>query len=426
MGVKTRKLSNTDGALIQWQSVFVGDGSTGLTAEAGKGYLVDTTSGTVEVTLPSTVSSTVGDRIDIKDFARTFNSNNLTLASNLFDGVHNNATFETNGQTISLVYSGSSKGWTLINEDTTTHLGKTHIEATGGTITTSGDYKIHTFTGDGCFVVSQIGNPAGGPNVVSYVVVAGGGGNPGRASGTGIGGGAGAGGFREGKCSSDPYTDSPLDAGSGITVTATTFPITVGGGGSGGSGPPSPAQGTNGSNSVFSTITSAGGGRGGRNDPDKPGAAGGSGGGGINGGTGGAGNTPPVSPPQGNTGGTGTSPTHAAGGGGGGAGGTGQNGDPSATGGGNGGAGVTTHIPGSPTTLAGGGAGGRAKGGGAPNTATTSGGGGAGGSGPAPSPTAATAGTANTGGGAGGDTDNDYAGKAGGKGIVILRYKFQN
>jgi hypothetical protein len=55
-----------------------------------------------------------------------------------------------------------TKGWSLINEDTTTGLGAAiFISATGGTVTTSGDYKIHTFTGDGCFVVSCAGNPAG-------------------------------------------------------------------------------------------------------------------------------------------------------------------------------------------------------------------------------------------------------------------------
>jgi hypothetical protein len=33
----------------------------------------------------------------------------------------------------------------------------TFIAATGGTVTTeSGDYKIHSFTGDGCFVVSTV------------------------------------------------------------------------------------------------------------------------------------------------------------------------------------------------------------------------------------------------------------------------------
>jgi hypothetical protein len=35
----------------------------------------------------------------------------------------------------------------------------TYFTATGGTITTSGDFKIHSFTGDGCFAVSQVGNP---------------------------------------------------------------------------------------------------------------------------------------------------------------------------------------------------------------------------------------------------------------------------
>jgi hypothetical protein len=38
---------------------------------------------------------------------------------------------------------------------------KEYVTATGGTVTTSGDYKIHSFTGDGCFVVSSAGNPVG-------------------------------------------------------------------------------------------------------------------------------------------------------------------------------------------------------------------------------------------------------------------------
>ena len=48
--------------------------------------------------------------------------------------------------------------------------------ATGGTVTESGNFKIHTFTGDGCFVVSKIGNAAGGGNTAAYLVAAGGGG----------------------------------------------------------------------------------------------------------------------------------------------------------------------------------------------------------------------------------------------------------
>jgi hypothetical protein len=57
------------------------------------------------------------------------------------------------------------------------------------------------------------------------------------------------------------YTASPLATPTGITVSATTYPITVGaGGGAPSCGPNDPG---NGSNSVFSTITSAGGGAGG-------------------------------------------------------------------------------------------------------------------------------------------------------------------
>jgi hypothetical protein len=39
--------------------------------------------------------------------------------------------------------------------------GAAYITATGGTITCCGDYKIHTFTSDGCFSVSNAGTPAG-------------------------------------------------------------------------------------------------------------------------------------------------------------------------------------------------------------------------------------------------------------------------
>ena len=47
------------------------------------------------------------------------------------------------------------------------------IEASGGTVTTSGDYKIHTFTGPGTFTVNSAGNEAGS-EAVDYLVIAGG------------------------------------------------------------------------------------------------------------------------------------------------------------------------------------------------------------------------------------------------------------
>src|SRR5210317_3819 len=154
MGTKTQKLSNVVDQIVEWQSVFTGDGSTGLTAVAGRGYFIDTTSGTVTVTLPA--SPKIGDIVQLKDYARTWGTNNITIASNTFDGASSvTETFPTEGQTVTLVYMDGTKGWSLINEDTTSQMGVSYITATGGTVTESGDYKIHTFTGDGTFCVSS-------------------------------------------------------------------------------------------------------------------------------------------------------------------------------------------------------------------------------------------------------------------------------
>jgi hypothetical protein len=61
--------------------------------------------------------------------------------------------------------------------------GLTYIEATGGTVTTSGDFKVHKFTTGGSFVVSKISKePAASGFGVRYLVVAGGGGGGGTNS----------------------------------------------------------------------------------------------------------------------------------------------------------------------------------------------------------------------------------------------------
>ena len=415
--------SSSVGVDVNWQSVVTADGSTATTASAGNGYMIDTTSAAHTFNLPA--SATLGDQIAIKDYAGTFASNNLTIGRNghNIQGVANNSLISTNRASLVLVYVDSTKGWIYVEESNVSQL-YSFISATGGTVTTSGDYKIHTFTGDGCFVVSNAGTGGGG---VDYLVVAGGGGGGGPQGG-GSSGGGGAGGYREGY-NPGSYCASPL-ATSALSVTAQTYPVTVGGGG---------AQFTNGSNSVFSTITSAGGGYGGRSFPNISPGPGGNGGDGGSGGGGqgytlevipncGAGNTPPVSPPQGNPGGSGrfssSSGCAQAAGGGGGAGAAGSSADqpsPTSSNGGDGGNGVTSSINGTPTTRAGGGGGGKRL---APGTSGSggSGGGGAGGQGPS---TQAVAGTANSGGGGGGAGVEPSNGAAGGKGIVIIRYKFQ-
>jgi hypothetical protein len=416
---------------IAWQSVVVSDGSTVTTMVADRGYFVNNTSAAGIVKLPASASA--GDTIAIKDYAGNFATNKLTIQRNSHNiqGVANDSLIQTNRASVQLVYIDATKGWLFTNESNVAALeNKGYTSATGGTVTTSGDFKIHTFTGDGNFVVSSAGFGPAQLTKVDYLVVAGGGGG-GTADGPGssgppgshsAGGGGGAGGYRESKDTdiSSPHTASPTAASTGVTIATQTYPITVGGGGGGSS---------NGSNSVFSTITSAGGGRG-AGSPNQPAASdGGSGGGGGDGParfTKGSGNTPPVSPSQGNDGGQPGSVANA--GGGGAAGGAG--GGTSFGMGANGGCGVTSCITASPVARAGGGGGGTASGswGGGNSPCGSGGSGGAPTTNPGSNPSSVTSGAANRGGGGGGGYISRCSGSSGsgGKGIVVIRYKYQN
>ena len=396
-----------------------------FTAVSGNGYFVNTTSGAITVTLPATPSA--GDIVSLADYANTWQTNSVTVDRNgsPIGGISANATLSTEGQSVTFIYVDGTEGWKNVQDSTSNVIGNPNLIATGGTITTCGNCKIHTFTGPGTFNVLNASSTAAN-NIVSYLVIGGGGGS---GSGQGTGGG-GAGGMRELVSPSAPYSGSPLNGyptpGNIITVTATSYPITVG---AGGSAVPSPGsrQGDPGSNSIFSTITSTGGGGGGGGGgspiPIGVGAPGGSGGGGggRTGMCGGAGNTPPVSPPQGNPGGFSTPsaspPTVDSGAGGGGASTTGANGTASSAGG-NGGPGHGTSITASPVNYAGGGGGGSEVGG---DSSGGTGGGGAGKGGAG----SGTAGTANTGGGGGGSGLCEGGNATGGSGIVIIRYKYQ-
>jgi hypothetical protein len=388
-----------------------------FTAVAGEGYFVDTTSGAISVNLPA---GTAGAVVAIKDYANTFSvSNKVTLVQNGSDKIGGstvNATLDTEGIAVTLVFVDSTKGWLVtdsgLQSEAPTSL---FITATGGTITTvCTNFKVHTFTGPGTFCVSCAGNAAGS-NEVSYMVVAGGGGGGESVPGYYSAGGGGAGGFREGKSPQDSYTSSPIactsGSNNGLPVSVQGYSIVVGAGGGGGAGPTG-GPGVTGSLSSFSTISSAGGGYGGvAGGPGPSGAAGAAGGSGGGGGAkgptaiGGAGNTPSVSPSQGFPGGGGSgSPTSPApgpsgvGGGGGGALGAGTNATPGYVE--PGGPGATTNITGSPVVYSIGGASGNQPGG-TPTTPANSG----------------------TGGQSGGNCSSN--GAAGGSGIVVIRYKFQ-
>ena len=439
-GITGGTINNTTGSIylrgeVDWQPSDIKTAS--FTATDNQGFFVNTTSGQITVTLPASPSA--GDVVGIKDYANTFDTNKCILNANgnKIQGSTTNFDITVEGSSIIIIYVDSTKGWVITEASKAADITEDikFVTATGGTITTCGDFKIHTFTGPGTFTVSCAGNSAGS-NSVDYLVIAGGG--SGGVGSSDVGGsGGGAGGYRESHSTpvSGSYTASPLATPTALTVTATAFPITVGAGGTSSSGNSYPGV-NSGSNSVFSSITSAGGGHGSNFYMDQPpgritGAAGGSGGGGGYGGSAGAGNTPPVSPPQGNNGGSWQYLAKV--GGGGGAGGVGTNGSPGCAGGssGSGGAGVATSITGSPVTRAGGGGG---AGGGYPyyNVSAGSGGSGGGGAGGAGGSNAGTAGTANTGSGGGGrgstktySNPGNLSGATGGSGIVIIRYKFQ-
>ncbi len=437
---------------VNWQT---GDIKTStFTAASGEGYFINSGSA-ITANLPA---GSAGAIVAFSDYARNFATYNFTISANgseKIGGEPNDLILNVSGQALTLVYVDSTKGWINVQNAEDTEKGASDfIEATGGTVKTSGNFKTHIFTAPGSFVVTNAGNPCGSTKV-DYLVVAGAGsGGSYCGSNEGLGGG-GAGGFRVSNsvgCVPAP-TMSPLVAPNspspaGITVPVQTYPITVGGGGAGTCiSSSNPGPGNPGNDSIFSSITSAGGGGGGPS-PTGNGFNGGSGGGGFRGnsttGVGGSGNTPSVSPPQGQDGGGGTPipsqgpPAPAPsrnGGGGGGAGAAGSGGTTSGSGAGGAGSFVAdTFIGGcapsfgspgpvsSTRYFAGGG------GGSGGDSSVGSGGAGGGGAGTRGSP--GTNGTDNTGGGGGGANNlgpvpGGGTGGNGGSGIVMIRYKFQ-
>ena len=257
---------------------------------------------------------------------------------------------------------------------------------TGGTITTAGGYRIHTFTTTGASTFDT--SLWRGEISVEYLVIAGG--APGFTPG---GGGGGAGGYRTGS----------------LTLASGNTPVSVGVRGAN--------QTTNGDDSILGPITSLGGGY--------QGAVGGSGGG--------SNHNPLTSGPRAGTPGQGhpggTAGCYAAQGGGGssapsgGGGGAGTAGSICSYGaGGPGGSGLSSSISGTAVTRAGGGGGG----GGHPagGTGGTGGpGGGGNGDGPNGGPGQPAVGDNNGSGGGGGSwPGSGSTGGLGSPGVVIVRY----
>ena len=368
-----------------WQSVTTG---ATLTAVAGNGYPINTTSNACTVTLPA--SASVGDTIEFVDYARTWGTNAVTINQNSLNfqgGAVTNPVYNTDGQSLTIVYVDATQGWIPTVDDEVTY--ETGIDH-------------------------------------EYLVVGGGGSGGRDSSVTGSGGAGGAGGYRTN------YGGTTLRLQNGATYT-----ITVGTGGpvfgDPGTGAGAGAMGKDGGDSSIAgakittiTGTGGGGGAGGNSSPIAGGNPGGSGGGGnenASSGDGGAGNeggdggSPSI--PEGFAGGNG----HDGGGTGnkiaGGGGGASEAGDTDGLG--YGGDGLANSITGSSVTYAGGGGGANY------NSSGTylPGGDGGGGAGASYNEGPAVDGTDELGGGGGGCADGASNSSrdptVGGDGIVILR-----
>ena len=265
------------------------------------------------------------------------------------------------------------------------------ISATGGTVTTSGAYKIHTFTttGNTTFTLTS---PA---SITAQVLVVAGGGGGGSAY---VGGGGGAGGA--------VYNAT-------FTITSGSYTVTVGAGGARNS-PGVGNLGNPGNNSTFSSITGYGGGGGASYNLAMTAGSGGCGGGSTWGGSAGTGS-------QGFGGGTSANQQDSVGfncgGGGGGMGSAGVS--PVGTRP-NGGAGATYTVAGASYLVSGGGGAGSDGLGGLGRD-----GGGLGGNGNQAGYSATNGGDATGyggGGGGGGGNNASLYGGAGYQGIVIIAY----
>ena len=122
-----------------------------LTVESGKGYFINTTSGAITVTLPSSPSA--GDIVAFKDYANTWDCNAVTVGrgGSKINGICACAELNTESQSVTLIYVDGTKGWQDVQDSTSNITGNQFIAATGGTITNCGNDRIHTFTSSGTF-----------------------------------------------------------------------------------------------------------------------------------------------------------------------------------------------------------------------------------------------------------------------------------
>jgi hypothetical protein len=95
------------GGGTSWQAVK----TSNFTAAAGQGVFCNTSGGAFTLTLPA---GTIGDEVSFIDYAGTFDSNNLTIASNGSEKIHgstDNLTVAVERASNTLVFTDSTQGW---------------------------------------------------------------------------------------------------------------------------------------------------------------------------------------------------------------------------------------------------------------------------------------------------------------------------
>jgi len=100
------------GGGTSWQAVK----TSNFTAAAGQGVFCNTSGGAFTLTLPA---GTIGDEVSFIDYAGTFDSNNLTIASNGSEKIHgstDNLTVAVERASNTLVFTDSTQGWLLKNK----------------------------------------------------------------------------------------------------------------------------------------------------------------------------------------------------------------------------------------------------------------------------------------------------------------------
>jgi hypothetical protein len=311
---------------LAWQTIVTG---ATLTAVAGRGYFIDTTSNACTVTLPASASA--GDTIILVDYARKWGTNKITINQNSlnFQGYSSpNPEYNTNGQSVTLIYSGATKGWIpTVDDDVTNEVpqvvdidflvvagGGGGQNGAGG----AGGYRTSTQTGitQGTVITVTVGDGGatatqGSSSSISgsgLTTITSAGGGYGGSESAGGNGGSGGGGHRDsaGGSGNTPST-SPSQGNNGGSA-AYLAPAYGGSGGGGASvaGSSSTSQyGGNGGNGTANSITGssiyyAGGGGGAYYIDGTGGGTGGLGGGGA-----GISATPPANNGTANTGGGG-------------------------------------------------------------------------------------------------------------------------